>query len=220
MTPENTLKTTTLIAILLCAAACTEAPKLSLGGQCELTSECEAPLVCRLERCRKECESSRDCAVGLRCLRAQDGLGVCQLPEETRCERNSQCPETLVCRMTQCVNECGDDRDCPLGATCGEDSEGGMVCVEAAQALCIYDSDCDYPLVCNRTTQACQIECVVDEDCEAGRTCVPHAGCNDEPCMCRRSCDDGAPCAAGMDCVECSGDSCATTARYCERPGS
>lgn len=37
---------------------------LSQGSECELTSDCDAPLVCRIGRCRRECATSRDCAAG------------------------------------------------------------------------------------------------------------------------------------------------------------
>lgn len=204
--------------LLLAAAGCTSSDaRLSLGSQCELTSECEAPLVCRLERCRKECVSTRDCALGLRCVKAQDGLGVCQLPDEATCVRNSECPVGLVCRMEECTNPCEEDRDCAAGQRCADDGEGGTACVEQAEELCIWDSDCPEPLVCN-FRQQCQQECAEDRDCE-GRVCLPHESCQDGmPCMCRRDCSDGSECPFGFECVPCpDGLDCGTVTDYCER---
>jgi len=209
------------VTVMAAAGCVSDDARLSLGAQCELTSECEAPLVCRLERCRKECVSTRDCALGLRCVKAQDGLGVCQLPDEAMCLLDSECVPPLVCRTETCTNECAEDRDCVAGQRCADDGEGGMACVEQAEELCIYDSDCPEPLVCN-FRQQCQRECVVSTDCEIDEmVCLPHEGCQDGmPCMCRRPCDptEPAPCPFGFECIACpDGLTCEEADSYCER---
>lgn len=206
------------LALLLCPiTGCTEVGlRLPIGGQCELTSECEAPLICRLGRCRKECLASRDCALGLRCVLAPDGVGVCQLPEETDCELSSECPESLFCASGQCVNECADARDCPGGDYCDEMSR----CATESGEPCVYNSECDpYPLVCE--LEQCQVECRLDRDCPVadGYACVPHAACQG-PCMCRRDCSLSATvCAEGSECVDCLEADCGAVTRFCERMG-
>jgi len=209
--------TAALALAALGAAGCTSDSelRLSLGSQCELTSECEAPLVCRLERCRRECVSTRDCALGLRCVKAPDGLGVCQLPEERVCALDSECVPPLVCRTETCINECADDRDCVAGQRCDEDTSS---CVEVSDRLCVYNSDCLEPYVCN-FRQQCQIECAEDDDCTAGETCFPHEQCNGASCMCRIDCTaSGSTCPFGFECIACPDGLCAEPdRRYCER---
>jgi len=210
------VRRTLLPITLLCAIAaggCVGAePRESIGGQCDLTSDCEAPLVCRLERCRKECVTSRDCGLGLRCIIAPpDGLGVCQLPEETTCMLDSDCIQPLVC-IDGCTNECDPSagaRDCPAGAICDAET---MTCKEPVADLCVYPSDCPFPLTCG-TTQQCEIECEDRIDCnrfDPLRHCVPHRFCEEDlqlgpgaGCRCRRLCDTDVECPAGMICEPC-----------------
>ena len=217
------------VLAVLFASGCVE-PRETLGGQCELSSDCDAPLVCRLERCRKECLTSRDCALGLRCLVANDGLGVCQLPEEATCDLDSDCIDPLVCISEGCTNECASERDCVPGASCIEGR-----CVEPVPDLCLYPSDCPFPLVCG-DNRLCQVECATDLDCRRlGDThaCFPHATCGTEAigdedglCMCRRPCTQDSECPAGTVCTGCpedilgaSGDPAPCPApMYCERP--
>ncbi len=212
--PKPTIPILAPIALLFAFGCTSEEARLSLGGQCELTSECEAPLVCRLERCRRECLSSRDCALGLRCVKAQDGLGVCQLPEERTCVRDSECVTPLVCRTESCINECAEDRDCPAAQRCDEETAS---CAEVSDRPCVYDSDCPEPLVCN-DRQQCQIRCARTTDCDPGESCVAHESCNGLPCMCRPRCSVDGGCPYGFECVDCpSGLDCDGLTQYCER---
>jgi hypothetical protein len=215
-----------IIAAFIVVSGCVGVEPLSvIGDQCDKNSDCDGLLVCGLGRCRRECEATRDCALGLRCIKLEE-LGVCQLPEEAHCERNSDCNEPLVCFMPGgCLVECATDEDCPAGSSCRTDAEDYCPvdetcqvgeCVEPEVSRCVYDSTCDYPMVCNEL-QSCVIECTNDRQCALGLACVEYAGC-DGPCMCRIPCMPGAdecpagtlcePCADGLDC----GDG------YCERP--
>jgi len=137
------------------------------GEGCERTSDCEAPLVCRLELCRVECEDTEDCAPGLSCVLDSEGRGSCQVSDELRCVFDSDCPDPLVCSDGACTNECTEDRDCPPGGTCAE-IEGELVCVDA---ICVRDSECPAPLVCGFAGR-CEPECVADMDCPSDRTCI------------------------------------------------
>lgn len=186
----------TVVALLLAGCSDPELPR-ALGEQCDLTSDCDAPLVCRLARCRKECATSRDCAAGLDCLLDNDGLGACQLPEETRCDRDSDCPDPLVCTMGECTNRCNCDPemdpcpDCPPGARCIDDEEGARACIDLSES-CVYGSECPNGQVC-ATDQRCRPECRVDEDCRYGTRCMrqefimdplAQPGMSVEACMC------------------------------------
>jgi len=210
------MRRTHFIAPLLVAAlvtsGCTEEPRKLLGDQCELSSECDAPLICRLGRCRNECVGSRDCGLGLRCVRAQDGLGVCLLPDESECERTSDCPEPLICNEEECINECAEDRDCPLGARCVE-QDGSRACIELAEERCVYDSSCPFPLIC--ADGQCVTECRDDGDCPfPEQSCLAHPTCQGEPCMCRYPCDAVSDCPnAGTVCLGAGADG----GGYCER---
>jgi alpha-tubulin suppressor-like RCC1 family protein len=152
-------------------AACSERPDFTPGTECELNTECAAPLVCRLGRCRVECRARRDCAAGLECVRDDRGLGVCQLPEETECERNSDCPDPLVCRFGSCTNACVDDRDCISGARCVAGPEGGRACRDQAEEQCERNSDCPVPYIC-AADEHCREECREDRDCRDGNVCL------------------------------------------------
>ena len=170
-----------IVVVALMLSGCVIAPARILGDQCDLSSECDAPLVCALGRCRNECAGTRDCPLGLRCVKASASQGVCLLADETECGLTSDCPETLVCAMTECVNECEDETDCVPGARCTEGS-----CVEVSVDRCAYPSECLYPLTC--TDGLCVSECRDDADCDPGRTCFTHATCGGGPCMCRFDC--------------------------------
>lgn len=92
-----------------------------LSDGCTLNSDCVDPLVCAFERCHAECTESRDCrgAQGERCVLNEDGDGVCQLPDEADCERDSNCEEGQYCADDgQCRNECADASDCLEGQEC------------------------------------------------------------------------------------------------------
>ena len=163
------------IAILLAASAagCSDDPPRVVGETCELSSECDDPLVCRLDRCRRECVTFRDCAAGLRCVLDSDGRGACLLPEELSCALTSECRErhpSLVCAEGVCTNECVEDRDCPSGAACITGADGNA-CVEPVTDLCVYDTECEPPYSCAED-QRCRLECVNDRDCQDPRVCV------------------------------------------------
>ena len=181
---------TRLVSIALCstlalAAGGCERPQLNTGGDCSLNSDCVDPLVCRLERCRRQCIDSRDCGAGLMCLAVGELGGACQLPNEAACALTSDCESSgLVCRFATCTTECVEDRDCPSGAMCRrEGDDGPLGCVEPVSELCIYDSDCPAPLTCH-PDQRCGLECVEPRDCPAPRICVDN--------LCQLT-DDGGP---------------------------
>jgi len=168
--PLRALAPASLLVLIGLAAGCGEERPRVTGQGCDLTSECEDPLVCRLGRCRKECASRRDCAAGLRCVLDTEGLGACLFPDELDCALNSDCIQPLVCRTGMCTNACESDRDCPGEATCVEE-EGAYACEEPVSDFCVYDRACPEPLACG-DDQQCRLECVEDRDCTFPRMCV------------------------------------------------
>lgn len=166
------------IAMVLLLGCAPELP-LALGDQCSLNSDCDTPLVCRIGFCRKECTTSRDCAVGLDCVLDNEGLGACQLPAEARCVRDSDCPSGLVCTFGECTNECGcqpDEpcRDCPPGASCMLRDDGTRGCFDPSTQSCVHNSNCaanDQSFVC-APDQRCRVECRADSDCRFGDLCT------------------------------------------------
>jgi hypothetical protein len=200
--------------LALPGGGCGIEPLRVIGDQCERNSDCDDPLVCGLGRCRRACEASRDCALGLRCLKLASGLGVCQLPSERSCERNTDCEEPLACFPgAGCDLACVANVDCAAGASC----EGGQ-CREPEVTLCVYSSDCSYPLVCG-SRQTCREECSTSFDCPRGEACVQDPACSG-PCMCRPPCaPDADVCPAGSECTPCgAGLDCSGVEAYCERP--
>ncbi len=156
-------------ALALALVGCVGAGKQAAGEACGLNSECAAPLVCRLTRCRTECFETRDCPLGAGCVADEEGFGVCLLVDETECAQDGDCLPHLVCLDAQCVNECAEDRDCPPGTVC---REGG--CEDPGRAMrCVYDEQCLAPFVCDPAAGVCRAECVGDRDCLelVGTTC-------------------------------------------------
>lgn len=156
-----------LVVILVGCNDCGFEERLNRGEGCSLNSDCAAPLVCRLERCRIECATTADCAIPLACVQDQSGLGACQLADERDCLLDSECPGVLVCRQRQCVNECEADRDCLAGARC-VDSPEGKACIDQSNRACVFDSEClgngfgpDQFCLDGR----CREQCFEDRDC-------------------------------------------------------
>lgn len=146
-------------------AACAPPRRAGVGVECELNSECDVPLVCRLGYCRNECATAADCPAPLSCVLDPQRIGACQLLEETSCSLASDCPLGLVCRFSQCTNECETDRDCPGGARCEMDTEG-PACIDRSGTPCIFDEECAPRTTGERCLSGrCRRECFSDRDC-------------------------------------------------------
>jgi hypothetical protein len=91
----------------------------SVSSICVLNNDCHNSLSCSFGRCHDSCQESRDCPEGQRCVLGQQGVNVCQLPEQQNCAYVSQCEMPLTCALDrQCRSECREDRDCPRGQKC------------------------------------------------------------------------------------------------------
>jgi hypothetical protein len=176
---------TALFAVAACDSNVDEKIALAkLAQNCLVNSDCSSPLVCAFEACHAECESSRDCSDGARCVAAARPYKVCQLEEERQCERGSDCAEGLVCGVDgECRDQCLTDNDCVEGQLCvsgtcadtAELDEAGELTpapgkvVGAEGAPCVYVSDCSGALLCRG--QACLPQCRADRDCATTEVC-------------------------------------------------
>ena len=94
------------------------AANLDNGSRCSLNSDCRSPLVCGFERCRQECNTSRDCG-GKLCVRGAMAGNVCQLDDEAQCTHNSECAGTQLCGSDgRCRDVCVTDKDCVTELVC------------------------------------------------------------------------------------------------------
>jgi alpha-tubulin suppressor-like RCC1 family protein len=196
---------------VVCASGCT-VPRRSIGQQCEIDSDCQAPLVCGFGRCRRACDVDRDCVPPAYCVvDPETGLGSCALDDELRCALDSDCAEGLVCRLGTCTTACADDRDCPPGTRCNRTQGETPFCEAAASKGCLYDGDCPDGLVCG-ADRRCRYECFLSSECAGGGRCVdnrcvvPDGGTTPAvdagPARCRSDaqCDDGTFCNGAERC--------------------
>ena len=186
-----------MLGLVLVLGACgdDEGPLVKNTGEgCAINSDCNQPLVCAFQRCHAQCEETRDCAPGLRCVIAEQPYRVCQLEDEQSCSYNSECPGAQVCAVDgQCRDQCQGDRDCVPGQVCAtgtcaspEELVDGKLPEtnqdpQSTGQPCSYTSECPDGLVCR--DGICNYECLGDADCapftcdSAARRCVvPDAG--------------------------------------------
>jgi formylglycine-generating enzyme len=169
-----------LLVVVAGACSSDDTPARPAGSGCAIASDCTDPLVCAYQRCHAQCNSSKDCPPGQNCVgSAFPKLGVCLLPDETNCERNSDCPSPLICsRKNKCAPQCLGDRDCLGGQVC---QQGSCLDVEEASDAasldggakgepCRYAHECNAPLRC--IAGVCAAECFIDRDCRPGEACL------------------------------------------------
>lgn len=170
-----------LLTVILLASGGCQAYELpgAIGEQCDLNSDCDAPLICRFGHCRVECDSARDCAAGFDCLLDDQKRGACQLEIDLGCALNSDCTAPLICTMGECTNACACEattacRDCAPGAACVTADDGSRACLDTSTTGCVYDSDCPSgpPFEICATDSRCRAACIEDEDCRNGEMCV------------------------------------------------
>lgn len=160
----------TLFFLALVFGACSTEPRV-LGDKCSASSDCDAPLVCRLERCRVECVNVRDCPFGLTCLRDQHGNASCEVESEAGCVTDADCPASLACDGGECTNRCGSTMPCAGGLICRsslvcadtEDGPCGPACTGMDCTVCGDDQRCE--------SASCRRECLEDEGCRSGSSC-------------------------------------------------
>ena len=126
--------------------------------------------------------------MGQRCMASDRPFHVCQLPDETRCAYNSECPSGQLCGVDgRCRDQCAADRDCVAEQVCSQGTcaepveltqngklpialpEGGASEAAPTGQPCSFNSECEDPLVCRMGL--CAKECLGDRDCPSGETC-------------------------------------------------
>ncbi|MBX7196693.1 MAG: hypothetical protein K1X94_31865 [Sandaracinaceae bacterium] len=212
-------------ALLVACPGTTLSP---LGGECSrpgrgAAAGCRAGLTCAYGRCREDCTSSRDCALGRRCLANPDGVNVCSLETDDTCRAASDCPAELSCTRGECRTACDTDADC-AGGTCSSSA-----CTEPVSMSMPDGSPCTSDLGCltgslcgaSRCRPACEggcdrasrclnvmgvlgcalpdeNECTDTTDCTDGLVCVASE--------CRTECTTDGECGPGGHCVDSSCD--------------
>ncbi len=177
--------------IVACGSSTSETSidRAALQKGCIIDSDCVAPLRCAFKTCHVECQESRDCeskvGKGARCVVADRPFNVCQFPEESHCQFNSECPSSQHCSSDgQCRDQCKGDADCVRGQTCVQGScadptelvngalpppaDGKAPILNVGQT-CSYNSDCVAPLACRQG--ACAFECKDSRDCDRFSLC-------------------------------------------------
>jgi hypothetical protein len=111
--------------LLSTAAGCggSSAGAPSQTPPCLHPSDCSGSLVCIQGLCVQQCEQSKDCPNGERCILAASGGttggNICQPPEKRTCSYTSECTIPLVCGVdSQCRSQCQTYVDCPKGQQC------------------------------------------------------------------------------------------------------
>jgi len=209
-----------------------------LAQNCLVNSDCNAPLVCAFESCHAECESSRDCDDGARCVAAARPYKVCQLEEERACKRSSDCAEGLICGVDgECRDRCQVDTECVEGqlcvsGTCADENElndtGQLDPAPGKEqgsegSPCVYVSDCSAALLCR--SQSCLPECKADRDCGEHQVCKDTRCVADglQPLACRyhSECDTerGERCLAGNCHCACAEDRDCPSGQVCNGCG-
>ena len=176
-----------------------------------------------------ECHEDFDCGngqrcVGNQCIDAAPGCnndreivecpqgqvcvdGVCEDPDENRCQDNGQCPDEHLCIDGRCVERnrnCGDHNDCPMHQIC--DLNRGQ-CQGLPPGVCRDDSPCQIRCVFppGLPLGRC-IDCERDDECPVGAVCNPQGQCdaplcNAENCPPPGRCENDR-CIGGQDCNE------------------
>jgi hypothetical protein len=132
---KNTKRGRTSVALALvlfvlsggaCASSSSEKKRVvQLSGGCTFNSDCAKGLVCTFERCHEQCKEDVDCDDDLRCVKSEtEQVFVCQLEDETGCERDKDCPGEQSCGVDQeCRDGCTEDDDCVGSQICAKSGE-------------------------------------------------------------------------------------------------
>ena len=151
------------------------------------------------------CNSDREiieCPPGQVCV-----AGVCEDPDNNRCQDNAQCPQDHLCLDGRCVERnrhCGDHADCPMHQIC--DLNRGQ-CQGLPPGVCRDDSPCQIRCVLppGLPLGRC-IDCEQDDECPVGAVCNQQGQCdapqcNAENCAPPGRCEND-QCIGGEDCNE------------------
>lgn len=190
---QRALVLASFVVVLL--AACENGAQL--GTPCARSSDCAAPLACRLDRCRSECAANRDCPLGTRCLLDHEGRGSCSLETDDACHAGD-CAAPTLCIEGRCRNLCGGTALCPDGNECVAGPLGDVCIEEPTEDAGTSDASIDAGAlpdanvapgraldVCTGAGFACAITAArghvhcwgANEDATLGDGLLTHSGC-------------------------------------------
>ena len=196
------------------------------GKSCQYTTDCDAPLVCKVGFCLAECKGDRDCDAGKTC----DATGTCvagsattpncangqQDPGETAVDCGGPCggcPDTSCTRPSDCASYVCEKQKCQA-PQCGDmiqngtesDTDCGGDCPSCGPLMgCWTNADC--------TTNSCDAGLCTLKSCgdkQKGEL-ETDVDCGGGDCP---KCDDGKACAINGDCKS---DNCVN--KTCAPPG-
>ncbi|MBN8613100.1 MAG: hypothetical protein J0L92_21090 [Deltaproteobacteria bacterium] len=203
-----------VVAFGLWVAGCPGRQISELGGPCERPGRgslvgCRTGLTCAYGVCRTDCDTSRDCLVGRRCIAGDGGDDVCSLEAEDTCRAESDCAGGLSCERGECRTTCEDASDC-VGDSCtsGTCTEPVSTAMPDGSA-CTDDLGCFSGSIC--TYGRCRPSC--ESGCPVGRRCLAEMGeygCSlpdEEECTSTDDCTDGLTCFSDECRTQCEDDS-------------
>ena len=162
-------------------------PDLGANGTCVVclvNTDCpSAGDVCLEGECRAGCSADNP---------ACPSPGVCDTAAGVcvRCLADSDCDLGNICEMSDCVEGCRENRDCPEGQICGADNTCVTGCTAAPTDSCPLGTHC--------VSGGCVLGCNGDDArCGDGQVCVDEGG----SFVCRDGCADNAACGAGRICL-------------------
>jgi hypothetical protein len=154
------LRAVGLFAFLAFAACEDTAEQPKVAQTCSSSGDCGTDLACANGTCHIGCTSTAECASqnGGQCVRAANGVYVCQLPSEQSCARNSDCAGAQICGTDErCADACETAADCVPGQRCNEGLcvSGASTATPSAPA-CTSVDDCKEGFDCvNRACSLC-----------------------------------------------------------------
>jgi len=167
---------------------------------CRVDNDCFLGHICLNNMCIFGCKSNEDCGSVESC---RDN--VCTNPcLAMPCGPNAVCTVANQRAMCSCrvgfvpnptakvacvrtpAEPCNENRECPAGYSCRDDS---------CQPVCTSDATCHGNEKCDVSASVCKPLCRKDDDCRSGEICdglVCNVGCrSDNDCPSDKSCIDG-----------------------------
>lgn len=220
------------IAGLLLLAGCTQGLR-TVGGECRLNSDCEAPLFCVERECVPQCREDRDCADKQVC-RGQ--LCVEPEPGQNACAATSDCPVNQTCIGGICealiLNTLDAGVELDDGGVAPDAGPDGGVVPDAGVdagvgglpygAVCAAASECASGLClgpAGATSGRCTKPCAVNADCTYPDTCADVPGAGRLCATTQAGGQPGDPCPNGD--ADCASGIClqlSSTRSFCTQP--
>lgn len=159
--------------------------------ECQLNSDCRAPLVCVESHCQEECVHQVDCLRGTHCT-IEMGYGRCEIDvpldlTSAPCGTTTSCPDAAqACRDHTCWDPCTTGADCVPGSYCRNGvcaNPGSPGFGYGFRRPCTAASDCATGEICasdHGSESACRRPCAADAECE-DVAATSHCAAIDDP---------------------------------------